>query len=103
MARPEPSDPGLPIKLEPCSNGEVAPTPLSPTVRRVVRRTNEAVDRKARRLGMTRREFLRSSLGTATMLSVLAACTAEDGATGGRYVERVDLEEATARTIAAFR
>ncbi len=85
MARPEPSDPGLPIKLEPCSNGEFDPPPVTPLVRRTIERTNRAVDDKARRLGMTRRQFLRSSLGATTMLAALAACSREDGHTGGTF------------------
>lgn len=85
MARPEPPDPGLPIKLDPCSNGETAPPPPSPLAREVARRTRDAADRKARRLGMSRRDFLRSSMGAATMLSILAACSRESGQTGGDF------------------
>ncbi len=85
MAKPEPPEPGLPIKLAPCSNGEIAPPPPSPLAREVARRTEAVVDAKARRLGISRREFLRSSMGAATMLAVLAACTRESGQTGGRF------------------
>ncbi|MEL7159058.1 MAG: hypothetical protein AAFN30_21030, partial [Actinomycetota bacterium] len=85
MARPDPPDPGLPIKLGPGSNGEFAPRPPSALTREVVRRANEAVDRNRRRLGMSRREFLRSSLGAATTLAVLSACTRQDGQTGGTF------------------
>jgi predicted TIM-barrel fold metal-dependent hydrolase len=70
-------DPGLPIKLGPCSNGEYDPEPLAPLLREVVGRTHEACDRNARRTGMTRREFLLSMCGAATTLLVLDACTRE--------------------------
>ncbi len=85
MAKPEPPDPGLPIKLEPCSNGEFEPPPPSPLIRQVIRRADAAVEAKARRLGMSRRRFLRSSLGAATTLAVLGACTRESGQTGGTF------------------
>ena len=85
MARPEPPDPGLPIKLTPCSNGEFEPPPAPPVVLRTMALANEAVDRRARRLGMSRRRFLQSSLGAATSLTVLAACTREAGNTGGTF------------------
>ncbi len=85
MAQPEHPDPGLPIKLGPCSNGEFEPAPASDLVRRTIELTNEAVERKAHRLGMSRRRFLQSSVGAATSLAVLAACTRESGQTGGTY------------------
>lgn len=85
MARPEPSDPGLPIKLEPCSNGEHLPPPAKPLIRKTIARTNALVDAKARRLGISRRDFLRSSLGTATMMAALAACSSDEGQTGGQF------------------
>lgn len=85
MAHPEPPDPGLPIKLEPCSNGEFLPAPSTELVRRTIERTNQVVEAKARRLGMSRRAFLRSSLGAATMMTVFAACTREQGQTGGTF------------------
>jgi uncharacterized protein len=76
----------LPIKLEPCSNGEFLPPPISPVAAETIRRTREAADRQARRLGVSRRTFLRSVAGAALMLGILDR-TARDarGATGGRY------------------
>jgi uncharacterized protein len=70
-------DPGLPIKLGPCSNGEYDPEPLSPVLTETVRLAREECERSARRLGMTRREFMLSVCGTATTLLVLDACTRE--------------------------
>ena len=82
MARPDP-DPGMPIKLDPCSNGEFVPPPPTPLVSETIRRANESVDRNARRTGMTRRDFLLSACASATTLSVLAACSSESGGSGG--------------------
>ncbi|MCA1726103.1 MAG: amidohydrolase [Actinobacteria bacterium] len=70
-------DPGLPIKFGPCSNGEYDPEPLSPLVRETIRRARRLSEIKARRTGMTRREFLLSACGAATTLFVLDACTRE--------------------------
>ena len=44
MARPDADDPGLPLKLEPCSNGEYIPSPASKIVRRTVEETNRIAD-----------------------------------------------------------
>jgi predicted TIM-barrel fold metal-dependent hydrolase len=71
-------DPGLPIKLGPCSNGEYDPEdPVPPVLREAIRRAREACEHNARRTGMTRREFLLSACGAATVLGVLSACSGE--------------------------
>ena len=85
MARVDPPDPGLPLKLEPCSNGEYVPTPASRIVRRTIEQTNQIADVRARRLGMSRRDFLMSSAGMATMMTVLAACSRDEGEVGGQF------------------
>jgi hypothetical protein len=36
MAREDDEDPGLPIKLGPCSNGEYEPEPLPPVLRETI-------------------------------------------------------------------
>ncbi|HEY8524907.1 MAG TPA: amidohydrolase family protein [Acidimicrobiales bacterium] len=94
-------DPGLPIKLNPCSNGEFAPRPPTDVVREAVRRARRLCDANARRLGMDRREFLLSSMGAATALLAVAACSSEssDGQPGGTYA--LD-EEATVDPDAAL-
>ncbi|MGH9209999.1 MAG: amidohydrolase family protein [Acidimicrobiales bacterium] len=97
-------DPGLPIKLNPCSNGEFAPRAPSEVVREAVRLARRQCDENARRLGMDRREFLLSSMGAATTLFALAACSSDsDNAnretTGGTF--DVD-EEATVDPDAAL-
>ena len=86
MAREELPDPGLPIKLEPCSNGEFMPLPASPLVRRTIETANRVVDDRSKRLGVSRREFLQSSLGVTTMMAVLAACASDEGQTGGTFL-----------------
>jgi hypothetical protein len=71
-------DPGLPIKLGPCSNAEYDPEPtLPPVLTETIRRAREACEANARRVGMTRREFLLSICGAATTLLVLDACARE--------------------------
>jgi predicted TIM-barrel fold metal-dependent hydrolase len=70
-------DPGLPIKLGPCSNGEYPPQPPSEVVREAVRRARRMCDDNARRIGMDRRRFLLSSMGAATTLLALGACNSE--------------------------
>jgi predicted TIM-barrel fold metal-dependent hydrolase len=70
--------PGLPIKLGPCSNGEYAPPPVSPAVRAAVRMARATCEDAARRLGMTRRDFLRTSMASAATLLAIGACTGSD-------------------------
>lgn len=71
-------DPGLPVEFGPCSNGEYDPEPSLPAVLlETIRRARQACDENARRLGMSRREFLLSICGAATTLAMLDACTRE--------------------------
>jgi predicted TIM-barrel fold metal-dependent hydrolase len=83
----EPGDPGLPIKLGPCSNGEYPPRPASALVREAARRARRDSEETARRVGLSRREFLLSAMGAATGLAALAACSHDSsgGRAGGRY------------------
>jgi hypothetical protein len=83
MAAWDDEDPGLPIKLNPCSNGEFVPEAPTPLVRETVRRARRDAEDTARRLGMSRRRFLLSSLGAATTLSALAACSRDEARSGG--------------------
>jgi hypothetical protein len=80
-------DPGLPIKLGPCSNGEFLPRPPRRLARRVARRTRVEAEAHARALGMSRRSFLLSSMGAATMFTVLNACSSDEegGSPGGSF------------------
>ena len=80
----------LPIKLGPCSNGEYIPRPLGDVEHEAIRRTRDAAETHARRLGVDRRAFLRSVGGAALMLATISAChgesrQAQGKAPGGRY------------------
>lgn len=76
------ASPGLPIKLAPCSNGEFAPPPAPPSLRAAVRLAREACDNAARRIGMSRRDFLRTSMASAATLMALGACSSGSGKGG---------------------
>lgn len=78
MAASEGQDPDLPIKLGPASNGEFLPRPLGKVEIEAIRRTKDEAARYARRLGVGRRDFLRSIGGAALMLGAIAACGAEE-------------------------
>jgi predicted TIM-barrel fold metal-dependent hydrolase len=75
----------LPIKIDSTSNGEFAPIPLS--VRNLAgnRLAHENASRHARRLGLSRRDFLVSSCGAASTLLALNEVNAATGRTGGRF------------------
>jgi uncharacterized protein len=77
MARRDDGLPGLPIKLGACSNGEVPPVAPSLVVAEAVRRAWIECERTARRLGMSRRRFLQSSMASAVTLLALQACSDE--------------------------
>ncbi len=77
------SDPGLPLKLWPCSNGEYLPAPLDELRREAMRRARAAADHHARRHGWSRRRFLLSSAGMASGLIALQACSDERSRSAG--------------------
>ena len=84
------ADPGLPLKLWPCSNGEYLPAPLDDLRREAMRQARIAADDHARRHGWSRRRFLLSSAGMASGLIALQACNDERAASegtepGGRF------------------
>jgi hypothetical protein len=94
----------LPIKFGPVSNGEFHPVPHSPFLREVIRRTHRLADDNARRLGISRREFLTGVTGAAATLFVLGACSEEESAgrsepPGGTFDVS---EDATTDTSAAL-
>ena len=84
MARRPDADPGLPIKWHPVSNGEFVPPPATQLVREATRQSLAALDANARRLGLSRRQFLLSAMGSATMLAVLTACSEQEARSSGR-------------------
>jgi uncharacterized protein len=76
MRKSTPEEPlQLPIKLDPTSNGEYVPPPAAPELQRVQRTAFERCLDNARRLGMSRRDYLRSSCGAATVLLSLNELT----------------------------
>jgi uncharacterized protein len=79
-------DPGLPIKFGPCSNGEFVPPQLSEVEREAIRRARVACDENARRVGMSRRQFLFTASAAATTLLTLQGCLGDSGnSSGGGY------------------
>jgi uncharacterized protein len=94
----------LPIKFGPVSNGEFHPLPHSPLVREVIRRTYRLADDNARRLGISRRQFLTGATGAAATLFVLGACSKEEsGQRGESPGGTLDVsEDATTDTGAAL-
>ena len=64
--------PQLPFPFSSVSNGEWSPPPPGPRQLEAVRRYHEEAARRARRLGMSRREFVRSAAGTALAFMVLS-------------------------------
>lgn len=75
-------DPGLPLKLWACSNGEYVPAPPDELRVEAMRRARSAADDLARRHATSRREFLLSSAGLAAGLIAL------DGASRDRARSR---------------
>jgi uncharacterized protein len=67
----------LPIELGSVSNGEYDPAPVSPVLRETARRARDVLDGHARRLCMSRRDFLRTSMATAAVLLILDGCDSE--------------------------
>jgi hypothetical protein len=66
------------MELGPRSNGEYLPYAPTAVTREAVRRALAHADSHAARLGWTRRQFLQSAAGAATMLFFLAACNREE-------------------------
>ncbi|WP_437738181.1 amidohydrolase family protein [Sorangium sp. So ce1335] len=71
----------LPVKLDSTSNGEYWPRPPDPALREVQRSAMESALENARKLGMSRREYLASTCGAATVFLALNQL----GCSGGRY------------------
>jgi hypothetical protein len=84
------------------SNGEYAPRAPSALVSEAARRVAAQADHHARRDGIDRRAFLRSSMGAAATLFALAACSEEERGAGDPPAGTFDLPpEATTETSAA--
>lgn len=81
----DPEGKRLPIKLNTASNGEYRPLPLSTTTLRAKKLAHDAASELARRLGWTRRRFLKSACGAAATLSAMNQASAESGRSGGFF------------------
>jgi predicted TIM-barrel fold metal-dependent hydrolase len=66
---------GLPIKLGPCGTDEYSPLPLDPVTAEAVRIAQDTCTENARRTGVPRRTFLRSTCAAAVALLALDACS----------------------------
>ena len=75
----------LPIKLDTTSNGEFTPVPLSPANRAAKRLAHQAASENAKRLGVSRRDFLISACGAASTLLAFNAASATVGKRGGFF------------------
>ncbi len=83
--RNDPEGLRLPIKLDSTSNGEFCPVPLEAHHRHANRLALETATAHARRLSMSRRDFLVSASGAATTLLAMNAAYAAVGNTGGFF------------------
>jgi predicted TIM-barrel fold metal-dependent hydrolase len=81
----DPEGQRLPIKLDATSNGEFVPVPLSPANRAANRMAHQAAGQNAKRLGVSRRDFLISACGAASTLLAFNAANAAVGKRGGFF------------------
>jgi predicted TIM-barrel fold metal-dependent hydrolase len=81
----DPEGTRLPIKIDTASNGEFVPLPLSPAQSHANRVAGERVAQAAHRLGMSRRQFLKGSAGSACTLLAFNEAHAESGGVGGYF------------------
>ena len=75
----------LPVKLDTTCNGEFVPVPLSPANREANRLAHAAAERNAKRLDISKRDFLVSACGAASTLLSFNAANAAAGITGGFF------------------
>jgi uncharacterized protein len=88
----DPEGQRLPIKIDATSNGEFVPVPLSPANLAGNRLAHEAASVNAKRLGLSRRDFLVSACGAASTLLSFNAANAAARKLGGFF----DIESAAA-------
>jgi hypothetical protein len=83
--RHDPEGRRLPIKLDSTSNGEFAPIALDAPARLARELAAARIENGARRIGLSRRAFLVSSMGAAATLSAYSEAFAASGRRGGGY------------------
>jgi predicted TIM-barrel fold metal-dependent hydrolase len=81
----DPEGKRLPIKLDPTSNGEFVPVPLSPASRAANQLASDFASQNSKHLGISRRKFLISSCGAASTLLAFNTANAAAGRTGGFF------------------
>lgn len=84
-SRIDPDGTRLPIKLDTTSNGEFEPVPLSSMNHAANHLAHEAADVNAKRLAVSRRDFLISACGAVSTLLAFNAANAAAGRTGGFF------------------
>ncbi len=81
----DPEGKRLPIKLDTTTNGEFAPVALSPANREANRLAHLVASHNAKRLDLSKRDFLISACGAASTLLSFNAANAAAGRTGGFF------------------
>ena len=81
----DPDGARLPIKLDTTSNGEFEPVPLTPANQAANHLAHQAASNNAKRLGLSRREFLISACGAASTLLAFNTANAAADRTGGFF------------------
>jgi predicted TIM-barrel fold metal-dependent hydrolase len=101
MPRHDPEGLRLPIKVDSTSNGEYAPIPVGERNVEANRRAMEQATAHAKRLGVSRRQFLISGAGAATTLLAFNEVNAAAGNTGAFYdiPKEAALDDAMARAL----
>ena len=97
--RIDPDGARLPFKLDPTSNGEFLPVPLSAANRAANRLAHEQANHNTKRLALPRRDFLISACGAASTLLAFNEANAAAGKTGGWF--DLDKEAALDQQLAA--
>ncbi len=80
--RTDPEGTRLPIKIDATSNGEFEPLPLRPAEQKIRRLALEQASANAKRIGVSRRDFMVSLCGAASTLATLNAAHAAAGKAG---------------------
>ena len=81
----DPEGKRLPIKLDSTSNGEFMPVPLSSANRAAKRLAHASASGFAKKLSVTRRDFLVSACGACSTLLAFNTANAAAGKTGGYF------------------
>lgn len=81
----DPEGTRLPIKIDTASNGEFMPLPLTAQQSHANEVARQRAAEAARRLGVTRRRFLKSAAGSACTLLAFNEAHAQAGARGGYF------------------